>query len=115
MNGRTECTLSKLTGDTQLRGVAETPRGLSSHSEGPQQAGEMDREEFHEVQQREMQSPAPREQQLQAPVRAGGQLAGKQLCREGPGDPGEQPADHEPVVHSHDKRSLTASWAALGA
>ncbi|KAF4793621.1 hypothetical protein TURU_109768 [Turdus rufiventris] len=41
---------------------------------GPGQAGELDREETSEIQQRQMYDPAPGEEQPQAPAQAGGDL-----------------------------------------
>lgn len=48
----------------------------------------MGREKLSEIQQRQMQDPAPGEEQPQGPVQAGGWPPGKQLCGEGPGGPG---------------------------
>ena len=48
--------------DTKLRGVADAPEGCDCHSARPGQAGELGREESDEVQQRQMQSPAPEEE-----------------------------------------------------
>ena len=50
------------------------PQRVCSPSEGPQQAGEMGREEPSGIQQRQMQGPAPGEEQPQAPAQAGGDL-----------------------------------------
>ena len=54
----------------------------------PGQAGELGREEPDEVQQGQVQGPAPGEEQPDAPVQAQGGPAGEQLCGEGPGRPG---------------------------
>ena len=52
-------------------------------------AGELlGREEPDEVQQSQMEGPAPGEEQPHAPVQAWGGPAGEQLCGEGPGRPG---------------------------
>jgi len=56
-------------------------------------AGECGQHESKEMQQREMRSPTPGEEQLHAPVGTGGQLSGKQLYRKGSG----------PAVCPHDK------------
>lgn len=61
-------------------------RGPSCHPEGLWQSVEVGWQESHENQQ-EVQSPAPREEQPQAPGQAGGRPAGKLLCRKGPGGP----------------------------
>lgn len=45
-----------------------------------------------------MKSPAPREEHLQAPGHAGCHPAGKDLCRKGPGNPGEHKAENESVM-----------------
>ena len=58
---------------------------MCCHPEEPQQAGEIDLLEPHEVRQGEVQSPAPEEEQPHAPVHAGPYQAGKQLCGKGPG------------------------------
>ena len=58
---------------------------LCCHSVRPGQAGELGREESDEVQQGQVQGPAPGEEQPHAPVQAGGGPAGEQLCGEGPG------------------------------
>ena len=39
-----------------------TAHTLASHSKGPRQAGEMGKQESHEVQQRKVQSPTPGEE-----------------------------------------------------
>jgi len=72
-------------------------RWVHCHPERPQQAGEMCGQECHEDPQKEMLSPAPGEEQHQAPIHTGGQLAKNQICREGTGGTGEQ-ADHESVM-----------------
>jgi len=56
------------------------------------------REEPDEVQQRQMQGPAPGEEPPHAPVKAWGEPAGEQLCGEGSGCPGGRQVDHEPAV-----------------
>ena len=56
------------------------------------------REEPDEVQQGQVQGPAPGEEQPDAPVEAWCGPAGEQLCGEGPGCPGERQVDHEPAV-----------------
>lgn len=48
--------------------------------------------------QQEMKSPAPREEHLQAPGHAGCHPAGKDLCRKGPGNPGEHKVENESVM-----------------
>jgi len=48
----------------------------------------LSREEPEEVQQGQVQGPAPGEEQPHAPVQAQGRPAGEQLCGEGPGCPG---------------------------
>lgn len=45
-----------------------------------------------------MLSPAPGEEQIQAPVHAVGNPAGKQLCRKGQGDPSGHQVEHEPAA-----------------
>ena len=69
---------------------------LATHSEifsqvlpvRPGQAGELGREESDEVQQGQVQGPAPGEEKPFATVQAWGGSAGKQLCGEGPGSAG---------------------------
>jgi len=51
----------------------------------PGQAGELGSEEPDEVQQGQVQGPAPGEDQLHALVQVWGGPAGEQLCGEGPG------------------------------
>ncbi|KAF4804281.1 hypothetical protein TURU_008902 [Turdus rufiventris] len=50
------------------------PQRVCSPSEGPQQAGEMGREEPSGIQQRQMQGPAHGEEQPQAPAEARGNM-----------------------------------------
>lgn len=91
LDDEAECNLSKFADDTNLEGVTDMPsRGTW--------IGEMGGQELFEVQQREVQSPAARDEQHHVPVYAGGCLAGKQLCRRGPGDPGEHQVEREPVM-----------------
>jgi len=59
----------------------------------PGQAGEDD-----EIQQGQVQGPAPGEEQRHAPVQAQGWPAGEQLCGEGPGSAGGRQVNHEPAV-----------------
>jgi len=54
--------------------------------------------EPEEVQQGQVQGPAPGEEQPHASVHAQGSPAGEQLCGEGPGCPGGRQVDHEPAV-----------------
>lgn len=49
------------------------------------------------VQQGEVQSPAPEEEQPQGPVYSGGHPAGKQLGRKRPGGPSGQQGEHKPA------------------
>jgi len=64
----------------------------------PRQAGELGTEEPDEVQQGQVQGPAPGEEQPQAPVEARGGPPGEQLCGKGPGCPGGRQVNHEPAV-----------------
>lgn len=55
-----ECTLRQFEDDAKLGQVAGTLKGRDQgHSGGPGQAGKTGRQEPHESQQRQMQSPAP--------------------------------------------------------
>ena len=65
---------------------------------GPGQAGKLGREEPDEVQQGQVQGPAPGQEQSHASVQAWGGPAGEQLCAEGPGCPGGRQVNHEPAV-----------------
>ncbi|PKK32322.1 CKLF-like MARVEL transmembrane domain containing 7 [Columba livia] len=95
-----ECTLSKFVDDKIQGGVLDEPKGCAAME---RDLGRLDREESHQVQHREMQSPASRDIWEKAPalVQVRGQLAGNQFCR---GDlgvlVGGQQADHEPAMHS---------------
>jgi len=64
----------------------------------PGQAEELGTEEPDEVQQGQVQGPAPGDEQPHAPVEAWGGPAGEQLCGEGPGSAGGRQIDHEPAV-----------------
>lgn len=68
----------------------------------PQQVGEMDQQEPHEVQQWQMQSPAAEERQPHAPEYAG-YPTGKHLVRKGSGGPAEHQVEHEPGACLCDK------------
>jgi len=54
----------------------------------PLKLGKLGREKPDEVQQGQVQGPAPGEEQPHASAQAWGRPAGKQLCGEGPGCPG---------------------------
>lgn len=54
--------------------------------------------EPHQVQQGAVATPAPGEEQPQALGHAGGQPAGKQLCRKGAGGPGGHQVKHEAAI-----------------
>jgi len=83
--------------------VADTQ--MHCHSEGPGKAGEMGTDKPHQVQQREIPSPAPGEEQPQASVHASGYPAGKQLGRKGLRGPGGHQAERAPAMHPHSKGS----------
>jgi len=55
-------------------------------------------DEPDEVQQGQMQGPAPGEEQPHAPVQAWAGRAGEQLCGEGPGSAGGRQVNHELAV-----------------
>jgi len=67
----TECTLSTSAGDTKLSGAVDTRR-MGCHPKRPGQAGEVDLHEPHEVQQGQMQGPAPGSGQPSVLIQAGG-------------------------------------------
>lgn len=75
-------TLSEFTNDT--KGNDQFTRGSCCRLEGPQQA-------------RDVQSPAPQEEQL-APIHAGRHPTRKQLCRKGSRNPGRHQYEHEPAT-----------------
>ena len=58
----------------------------------------IDREEPDEVQQGQVQGPAPGEEQPHASVQDQGRPSGEQLCGEGPRCPGGWQVDHEPAA-----------------
>ena len=64
----------------------------------PGQAGKLAAEESDEMQQGQMQGPAPGKEQPHASVHAWGGPAGEQLCGEEPGSAGGRQADNEPAV-----------------
>lgn len=67
-------------------------------SEGPQQAGEMCRQEPQSSTKGEVQSPEPGKEQLCVPVHAVGQLAGKQVGGKTPQDLGRHKVECEPAT-----------------
>ena len=76
----------------------KTSAGFDIRSFWPGQARKLGREEPDEVQQGQMQGPAPGEEQPHASVQAWGGPAWEQLCGEGPGCPGGRQVNHEPAV-----------------
>ena len=65
-----ECTLSTSAGDTKLSGAVDTRR-MGCHPKRPGQAGEVDLHEPHEVQQGQVQGPAPGLGQPSVSIQAG--------------------------------------------
>ena len=84
---------------------------LCCHAVRPGQAGELGREEPDEVQQGQVQGPAPGKEQPHAAVQAWGRSTGEQLSGEGPGCPGGRQVNHEPAWLP---RRPVVSWGALG-
>jgi len=70
LDSTTECTLSKFAGDTTLSGTTDTLEGY--HPEGPGQAQEVGLCEPHEVQQGQVQGPAPGSGKPLVLIQAGG-------------------------------------------
>jgi len=69
--------------------VGRNTRRLCCHSARPGQTGELGAEEPDEIQQGQVQGPAPGEEQPHAPVQARGRPAGEvSWCGEGPACPG---------------------------
>lgn len=73
----------------------EPGNNVKMHGE---QTVEMSWQEHHVVQKREVQSPAPGEEQLHSSHYIGGHPAEKQICRKGPRCPGEHQVEHESAV-----------------
>jgi len=66
-------------------------------SKGHHQAGDKTQHKHHEVQQREMSSSSPGEEELQGSVQLGGCTAGKQLWSKRLGGTDGYQAEHEPA------------------
>lgn len=71
MDDGAEYTLSKFSDGTKLRGVADSPKHHADNQQDLPEAEDMGQEVLQALQQREMQSLAPEEQQPQAPGHAG--------------------------------------------
>lgn len=75
MDDGAEYTLSKFSDGTKLRGVADSPKHHADNQQDLPEAEDMGQEVLQALQQREMQSLAPEEQQPQAPGHAGWKAA----------------------------------------
>lgn len=66
----------------KMGGVVGYTRWLCCHLDGPQQAGEIGKQESYKVQQREIPVPVPKEEYSGTSVQAEAQLPGKQLAED---------------------------------
>lgn len=92
--------------------MADTPDGggdARGPFKGPQQPGELSREESHEGISRGMQTPAPGEE-LQAAAQAGP----SHLCRKGPWSSGGSQAPLELGMHPHSAGGQSLSLGCVG-
>jgi len=83
-----------------------------SSSEWLGQAGKLGREKPDEVQQGQVQGPAPGEEQPHTSVQAWGWPTGEQPCGEGPGCPSGRQVNHEPAVWPGCQDALGGAWPA---
>lgn len=98
MDGGTECTLSKFADDTELSEVFDKPDGCAVFQTDLSKLEKWANKNVGKFSWRNCKVLHLGRITPQTPVQAGGQLVGKQLCRNGPRHPGVQQVEHEPII-----------------
>jgi len=99
LDNGTECTLSKFAHDMKLEGVADIPEDCTAIQRDLGRLEKWADRNLMKFNKGNYKILHLGEEQPQAPVCAGGNPAGRHLCKNGPEGPGGHQVEHEPEMY----------------